>query len=384
MSMSKRNHVPFNKIKKSQIYFCLAFFVLLISLFSLQLMSWWAFWGLDFHNLYQFHTQCGHAWNPYEMTGKACGDVSERDMYYPPLLYWTFVWIRLFPYPVAISIWSVIFFVSFGIAIWAWARSSLKNWQFWVLVVLTVFQLPTVFALERGNNDIIILILWTFTFLAYRTQREWTAGFLASLAVQAKIYPAIAFAVLGVGTFRSPRIFLGAISGFCLGALVFWIPLRTYLFVVFPQLSRWRNAPDTLNHHLLTRFPQEWMAYGVLGALAAIWALVSLKKIKTDPAFVFAGALAIATYYTGSSNDYALITTYPLLWLLCDRSFQESKPCLKTVRFLSILGFVALMLRRPMQVGSYSVALQVIWLFATAALGLLEEKKKTALIALSH
>ncbi len=66
----------------------------------------------------------------------------------------------------------------------------------------------------------------------------------------------------------------------------------------------------------------------------------SADGCRRDPALLFAGALAISTYFSSLSNDYNLITAYPLLIMLFIRA--TSAPWSSLATALLLVGLVAI------------------------------------------
>ena len=93
----------------------------------------------------------------------------------------------------------------------------------------------------------------------------------------------------------------------------------------------------------------------------------SARRLQSDPALLFAGALAISTYFSSLSNDYNLITAYPLLIMLFIRA--TSAPWSSLATALLLVGLVAIVGNRALFVFSNAaivghIALQWVWLLA--------------------
>lgn len=120
--------------------------------------------GLDLQNLYVFH-HCDARGNPYLSTGDHCSDPSGRDMYYPPLMYFAFSWLDRVPFPFATGIWAAAILAGVLWSSLTWGRSTqLVNASTkvtWPFVILLGLQFPTLFAIERGNCDVLVLVTWT-------------------------------------------------------------------------------------------------------------------------------------------------------------------------------------------------------------------------------
>src|SRR3954464_8676086 len=88
--------------------------LLLVSIHGDVLIPFGPFWGIDFQNLFVFH-RCASRNDPYLIPGNVCGDMANRPMVYPPLLYWSFAWTRLLRYLPALVCWSL-----FAVAAMLW------------------------------------------------------------------------------------------------------------------------------------------------------------------------------------------------------------------------------------------------------------------------
>src|ERR1700730_5401196 len=100
--------------------------------------------------------------------------------------------------------------------------------------------------------------------------------------------------------------------------------------------------------------------------LLVIWCLAAIREIERDPALIFAGALAISTYFSAISYDYNLMTTYPLLLVLFCRAVQDRSPGFRWTWALLLLGLIAVVGHRGV-LATYPlirlhVKLQLVWL----------------------
>jgi len=329
--------------KSRKVLFGLLVLLLVASIPSVRLIPFYSTWGLDLQNLFRFQ-HCAGGNNPYLTTGLACGDPSARDMFYPPLLYWSFLWLRLCTLRVAVVVWSaaiVFIMVPLG-RLWAGRTSGM--WVFWLLLLA---QYPVVFAVERGNSDVLVVGLWSLALAMQR--RPFVQGTLFALSVALKLYPAFALVVVGVGLLtetvqqRSVRRLAwtgaGSIIGAALAAALFWQQTLTYIHVQLPRISH--SAP------LLVPYGHAVPALGpriatVLGAmLLAVWSLAAFRRWRRDPTLIFAGALAITTYFASVSFDYNLLTVYPLLAVLYARAVGLGAWPPMVLLFLGLIMIVA-------------------------------------------
>jgi hypothetical protein len=81
-----------------------------------------------------------------------------------------------------------------------------------------------------------------------------------------------------------------------------------------------------------------------------------------------AGLLAMSTYFGGIANDYALITTYPLLMLLLIRARTTGRYGLLALGLIAIVGDRAFFAAKDAHIltPGLHLALQVAWLVLVA------------------
>ncbi len=325
--------------------------LLIAGLWTLSLVPFYkAFWGLDFQNVYAFHT-CSDARDLgiYVPTGAACGDVLDRRLIYPPLLFHLFSWVRLFAFRDAAMVWtgaSVAVMLLVG-GVWAWLDGRFA--RSWRLIVLTLFwllllmQFPFVFSIERGNNDIVPVVLWTFAAALFTWSRYGLAGGAAGVAVAVKVYPAVALTVIAVGAMRMNRpvfakLVLGSIAGGLLASALWPGETIHYLTVVLPSFAN-QMAHLFVYSHPLQAMPAPF-AIGLGALLLGSWVFASWRRLDDERLLLFAGALAISTYFSSVSWDYNLITAYPLLLLVAARALEPDSSFIW--RFASVTSVVAI------------------------------------------
>lgn len=320
--------------------------ILIASLPSIRAIPWAHIWGLDLQNFHAFH-RCAVAADPYGVPGAQCGDPLGRGMIYPPLLYWLFVWIRPFSMQQAVWIWSL---ATAGMLVasalfWMgrsarWAPAALGT------AALVLVQMPTVFAIERGNSDIWVVALWSLAAWSFARRRWFASGLLISVAGLSKVYPLIPGGLIVLcalihASLQASRRPLGQASPvngrplamihaarFSAGALVgliggFALTLAQsikYFFEVLPPWSKAVAVIPGMSHSIPAFFPNPlWLKYAIQSALLVIWARAAVLFLRSDPKLVFAGLLAISTYFAGVSYDYNLITVYPLILVVLSR-----------------------------------------------------------------
>jgi hypothetical protein len=309
----------------------LAVFAVLLAL-SIHGVIWipkWSFRGLDLQNLHAFHTQCPGWPIPYDRTGAECGDSIGRAMVYPPLLYWAMGWTRLVSFPLATVLWSIAIPVLTlaGVAITARAdlesrpsRAALPAWK-GALGLLFLLQMPMAYAVERGNNDALVLPVYAFAILLFVREKLLLAGVVLAVACWLKIYPAVPVALLlGALALSADRRRLEALlTGLSMGGLTIAILTLpdswTYATEVLPAFAAQKGGFGTSSHTLF----RSWGGLAFKLAMIAYWCVFTRRALPKDPVLVLAAGLAIATFFPSVTNDYNLITAYPFLWLVLDR-----------------------------------------------------------------
>ncbi|MCL1594889.1 MAG: glycosyltransferase 87 family protein [Actinomycetia bacterium] len=359
---------------------------LVAGLWSLRLVPFYRpFLGLDLQNIYAFH-HCPTVQDAglYVVSGLECGDVTGRPFRYPPSLYYWFWWVRAFPFSQAATLWisvSGLAMAVVGVA-WAWMDDRIhRSWRAAGLAIvwlLLLVQFPFVFALERGQSDIIPVVLWTVTVILFVRSRYVLAGGAAGVAVAAKIFPAIALAVVVVGAVRMNwrvvvLITLGSMVGGLLVSVLWPGDTIRFLTIVLPGLSKVIN-PLTLISHPLRALAAPYALVTVLGiALFGSWAIAAWRQLSSQPLLVFAGALAISTYFSGISYDYNLITTYPLLLLVAARALDAESSLAWSIA--SVASIITIVAGRGLFTPSVQLLLQVVTLVAIAWLTALDGSK---------
>lgn len=291
------------------------------------------FWGLDFHNVFVFHHCELSSGGLYATTGTTCGDVLDRNFLYPPALFWLMAWVRSLSFGAAVTTWNVFTSVAalgVGAGWLALDHRLRRGWRTAVLSVLwlaLLVQFPFVFGLERGNNDILPLLLWTGAALVHASGRSRLSGAIAGVAVAVKVYPAVALLVVTAGLVRaSARTAVAFVAAAVAGGLVvsvFWLDdTIRYLTDVLPEFAARTRELTTISHALDSMPSPRWLILALGVGLLGSWVLAAWIRLTDDPAIVFAGALAVSTYFSTTSWDYNLITTYPLIVLAAARALE--------------------------------------------------------------
>ncbi len=350
--------------------------ILVISIPAVSGIPFHSFLGLDFQNLDAFH-DCFARNNPYLATGAECGDVGARDQLYPPLLYWSFVWTRLLPFSAGALLWSAVVLVGTFAATIAWVPRARWTIPVVAFVGVLMLQYPALFAMERGNNDVMVLALWTLAMLLYLSGRFGWSGLVAGVAVALKLYPGFAAAVVGLGlvwwafrdrtAWRRLALFTaGGIAAVVAAVVILFDQTMLYLADELPRLAG-TGIPLLPYTHALHYIAPLGISWILSVPLLAIWVAASARQITNEPTLIFAGALAISTYFASTSYDYNMITIYPLLVLLFLRVLATPRDLVLLA--LLLIGLIAVVGHRglfddselAMQV---HIALGWIWLVA--------------------
>ncbi len=379
-----------------QIGFLAVALLLLVSLPSFRLIPFHTFRGLDFQNLYAFH-HCDARNNPYLVSGATCGDTLGRGMNYPPLLYFSFFWVRWISFTGGVRLWSVVILLGVVVSTFAWTppeepvtqassmppirRLRMPQPGTLAFVLLLALQFPVAFSIERGNSDVLILALWTAAFLLYARGRTGAAGVAGGAAVATKLYPVFAFLIVVSGLVGAARrdgrgwkdvaTFAGAGLMAVAAATVMFLPQTSdYVNHVLPVFSRTETGLRVYSHSLRYVAPSRSWVFPVLaGGLLLVWSIAGWQLVRRDSAMVFAGGLAIATYFARTSYDYNLITTFPLLIVLFGHARADETARFRPALLLLLLGLLGVIGHRRLFAGSTAmlrthVLIQWVWLMA--------------------
>jgi hypothetical protein len=340
-------------------------------------------WGLDLQNVFAFH-HCASRDEPYAATGFACGDRVGRGMPYPPLLYWSFTWIRAFSLPIACWIWASFIVAGLLGSGWVWSGAKLPRparsarLPAALFGALLIAAYPAAFAIERGNNDILVVLTWSVALLLFLRKDRFASGSFCGLAAVLKVYPAFAAFVVVAGELgaairgdRQRRIealrFAGGLALAPLAvSLLFLGQTRRYITQVLPPFAAHMPAVTLHSHSVPATFGDA--ARPVSAALVLAWAAAAFFRLNAAPSEVFAGALAISTYVAATSFDYNLITVYPLLVVLLLRALQEEGRRAVAAWAALALGLAGVVAHRGWFTGhpQAHVVLQVVFLVASA------------------
>lgn len=314
--------------------------------------------GFDFANPYWFQNCSGHENNPYFIAGKVCGDQLDRAMIYPPTIYWSYIWTRGLSFPAAYALWFLLILGGIYYSIRKLPEYSEKATPI-LLYAALILQFPTIFALERGNNDILVMIVWTLAMLTWMRRWYVVAGAIGALSFMLKLYPSIPLFILGlafIGIIQREKRWKSLLTsrefkfcfGFLLGFLGLWVLLHQqnldYFLKILPEWMKNRSERGLTTHSIYSVINGSTLIPLILGTVLVVsWTLIAAKKLEDDPVLVFTGLLALSTYFSGISNDYNLITTYPLIALCWYRSFHGAHKDLYFAYFaMSFIGAIGI------------------------------------------
>ncbi|MEI8345603.1 MAG: glycosyltransferase family 87 protein, partial [Candidatus Omnitrophota bacterium] len=330
--------------------------------------------GLDFLNVDCCMRCRGTGKDIYRQSG-CPGDPFGRPYTYPPLLTCLFYWIFLLNTAQAAALWSwaVLGLIFANACFWFYAKGFRPGGENGGLILKRPFLLallftasyPSIFAFERGNHDVWVLLFVSGLAWCLARQRWLAAGLTASLAALVKVYPflllipLIAFCaaalLLWLG-FRKTvlldagfKMLLGAGLGLAAGIGVFYEPTVEYATRMLPMLAKLKlTDPANLFSHSL---PAAFGSAGTLGfaclwgvgtfALVLFlvrWILNSEKGGRGNVALAFSYLGALMVYLANTSYDYNLIMLIPLLacWMSHPRTHQD--PLATTGILLLLLG----------------------------------------------
>jgi hypothetical protein len=240
----------------------------------------WRFLGLDFLNNYQASRHWLAGGDAYR---DAIDDPLARTFCYPPLVLPTFAWCAWFPPQRALHLFLLGLTAIAGWGVWSACRArrelDIQPAPFAFVLAAVLFSTPLLYALERGNFDLLVLppLLVAAWCLRERSWfRDGLAGFCLAYSAGIKVYPGLL--ILGLLPLRRPRAFvLCGISGM--------------LLLLFGDYSAFRaNAAELVaqSDPRITRF-LGWTMH----SLSATWPLL-VEPLGWKPLVVLSGNVAAA------------------------------------------------------------------------------------------
>lgn len=274
----------------------------------------WEFVGLDFLNNYHATRHWQNGGNPY--SNEDFGDPLQRKFAYPPLLLALFAWCRYLEPRAAVLLWWGVLALSAGLGAWiAWrTRRELQLWDLPLLftVAALLCSMPVFYALERGNCDLLVLLLLFPAIWALRGQSCWrdgVAGSFLALAAWVKIYPGILLlGLVPLGRWRA--LVCGGLVALALGVLQ------------GPQLPGFlRNAQQLVEQHAPSQNGQIGSTVHTLsGCWKLIWDGKGVRRLADMPptlaAFLVLAPIVLAVSWSIFRCRDATRLQYPyLVWL---------------------------------------------------------------------
>ena len=324
--------------------------LLILSFPSYKLIPFGTPDGLDFNNVYAYSTcdkilSAKYENNFYMASGTDCGDAMGRPFVYPPLLYYSTKWVSFFDtFESARLAWRIFICTSFLICILLWSRSK-KDFLYTLPLFLgLMLQFPAIFALERGNNDILVIILWTLSAFSYKKKAYSWSGCFASLSILMKVYPLFSFLVVTIGLALNKKITIlkkFIIGSFLTGLITFFL-FHNLWYSFYAEISGFSNSRmvlDIINHSVQYLTPNKGINTLIYLLIIAIWSK-AFRFDSEEKLMSFSGALALSTYFSATSFDYNLITTYPLIVLLFAQYLKTYNPRTYLLLFVLLLSTV--------------------------------------------
>ncbi|MFO1463167.1 MAG: glycosyltransferase family 87 protein [bacterium] len=288
------------------------------------------FLGVDFLHNYHVANLWLSGGNPYE---EFSGAPLEIRYPYPPIVIRFFAWCGLLQPLNAIHVWILALAMMAAFGAWlAWKSRrelGLYHIPFPLVLAAVWFSTPVMYAVERGNHDLAVLVLIGAAALCLRGRslgRECLAGAFLALAAWLKIYPGLLFlGLVGLRRWRGALAFLATAAGIgCIdieGTRQFIENLK----VLIAQTGQAAAEPvSTMRHSLSAVWGALWngtpLAFfakvpGILACLylfipPLIWVSHRLYRCPRVSALIYPYLLwiaAVATFFPGISNDYNLV-----------------------------------------------------------------------------
>jgi hypothetical protein len=342
----------------------------------------WDFLGLDFLNPCMASRHWVAGGDPYR---ELFGDPREGTRLngtfcYPPVVLPLFAWCALVTPQTAVVLWvgALTALAVFG-AVLAWRcrrRLGLADLPLPLAVGAVLCSTPVLFALERGNIDLMLLPLFAGAAWALQRRslpRDLTAGGCLALAAWAKLYPGLlALSLPALGRWRALACFVAAAVLIALPGLGDLPALQANL-----RVSIQAEAPAAAYHPCHT----------LSGCWAYLWAGTPLAWLGYIPGSLAAGALVLGLALAVSREvlrcpDSRRVVLPYLLWLAALATFFPRHANDYNLFYLPLAALAVWDRREPVAVQA-GLALLLLWwqpwalpvggreLFACKALGLL-------------
>ena len=272
----------------------------------------------------------------------------------PPFFAWVFVPFSLLPYMWSFAIWSLLGLTCLWLSL-HWIDAAQPTHGFgWALTWFPVFA-----SISFGQNSLLSLGLLSLTYFLWIRERRWLAGLVCSLVLYK---PQLA---LGVGFLwlldwrRDWKALAGlAVGGALLAGLSFGLlaeSSRSYMELsrkVLPGILRQEGVPLWHAHNtrafwllLIPRLPALGEALALLSTVVGIIVfLLFRRKLRDEPALLFAGAICLTVWIT----PYAMIYDWTILLIPAVLFWEKRPDCRGLWKVLFTLIWVATLLSGPL------------------------------------
>lgn len=303
--------------------------------------------GVDFHGPAQATRHWLQGGNPYN---EPFGDPLNRPHIYPPAAFVLYAWVSLVPRELAFPLWSLLFLLLATILVIVCLRQrqwlGLDEWPTSAGLAMVALSTPFLFAMERGNCDLVVvgLVLTAVSALRRRTlASDGLAGMALAFACWIKIYPVVLLPVLLVwGRWR-------ALLGTILASVVMGLADLPMVLDWFQRVQAYTQDFDLAfvpTAHSLSTYWRRLLIGGPLDGLGRVPGQLAAGAILVPAALLgsyriarwdrngrlmapcFLWCLALATFLPPVSNDYNLIVLPLLAMAVWDRRDRAWVHCL--------------------------------------------------------
>ncbi|HEV8058302.1 MAG TPA: glycosyltransferase family 87 protein, partial [Gemmataceae bacterium] len=286
--------------------------------------------GLDFFNNYKASRHWLAGGDAYR---DSIGDPLSRTFCYPPLVLPTFAWCAWFTSQRALHIFMLALTSITGFSVWSACRArrelNSEPLPYVLLLAAVLFSTPLLYALERGNYDLLVLPPLLIAAWCLR-ERSWLrdglAGLCLAYATGIKIYPGLL--IVSLLPLRRPRaVAFCGLAGLALllfhpgdyaafranaAALVAENDLRITQFFSWSMHSltaTWPLLVEPLGLKPLVRLPGGLAAALILGPIIGwvSWQIYRCTEPRRLILPYFLWLTAAATYLPPVANDYSLV-----------------------------------------------------------------------------
>jgi hypothetical protein len=248
---------------------------------------------------------------------------------YPPLLLWLFAWAAPLGPRASWFVWLAASALIAAAGAWAAGRTRerLGLWRVpWPLLLAAVLcSTPVLFALERGNCDLLVVAFILAAVWALRRRTWWgdvLAGVLVALAAWSKLYPGLLLVA-----FVAYRNWRGLLAAAAAGLLIFLLDVpgvfafKDNMIAVVHKHAPGEHGWYHVSVHSLTgwwdvtwagrrwRVPGVWVAAAALGTMVG-WVGWRMHRCGRPAELLLPFLLwlaAAATFVPAIANDYNLV-----------------------------------------------------------------------------